>query len=974
VSGPHDIFICHTATSAAHVKRLTAALAARGMSCFTCEAGLSIELQPKLATSKCFLVWASEDFFRSRACQAHLAMAWIARQQEPANAPERILVVNAESGLKHIYPLLLRERIVASAPGLPEAPDPAELAATLQERCGLLTGTLGGLYPQGHGGWLEPYDCLSQPQPHFAGRERELWDIHTALNPPDPGFAPHRPAPLVVVSGESGLGKTALAREYVFRFGAAYTGGIFLLSAHEARPAARLKELAINPDLKAQLLALLRQRQPDSPLREGDELAAIAIALKRVLAERGRPFLWIVENLPRGINGPVLQQWLAPVPPEHAPAPGLGGTILISHTQRYDQRGESIHLPILDENAGRQAITQGRPPRHTEEAEAVDWLLEEIGRHPRYAAMIAALAEAHRPQHRRVFAWLLHKLEKPGREAIDLVREHPGQFPEGREAVCAMVLLESLRMLEGPARDILRLAAELEDHPLPLDLIADSLVLGGLSPDDRKEYLFAVLLNEPEEVPLTAEAAREYVEQGAASLARHALAERTDHGIRIDALVAKILHRIIPPSPRQILLREAALQALYIIAENCHARDDWRRLAAVAPHGRKLIADLRERTIEAEDSAPEITGRIRLALHLADLDLQHGARQRATGLYRATSAYLLRAMAADPLNGSRQRDFARIQEQLGDLTAAEGDLATALEHYRKSLGIRVFMARQENRGRERIQDPLRLHLKISQRLEELGDLDSALQSQQAAHAFQARLARHEPENPDVQFDLAASHRQLAELHIARNESQSALNELERALPLYEASAALQAGHTLRHARAIVDTHSRIGDLLKARDDLSGALNRYRTALAIADHAAMAENRLTEWLSTIALCHKYIGDTLSGLDDPQEAELHYQAFLEIAEHPDHRSLFEGILQRNIAVVYIRLGKNRDRTRDWESALACYRKARTLVERLAIELPDNLLLRGDLNWLRNKITRLKERQEAERRRLLKTHAHA
>ena len=969
MSGPHDIFICHTASSAAHVKRLTAALAARGMSCFTCEAGLSIELQPKLATSKCFLVWASEDFFRSRACQTHLAMAWIARQQEPANAPERILVVNAESGLKHIYPLCLRERIVAAAPGLPEAPDPAELVATLQDRCGHLTGTLGGLYPQGHGGWREPYDGLSHPPPHFAGRERELWDIHTALNPLLP---PLQPTPLVVVSGQSGLGKTALAREYVFRFGAAYPGGIFLLSAHEARPAARLRELSINPDLKAQLLALVRQWRPDSPLRDEDELATITQELKRLLAERGLPFLWIVENLPNGINGPVLQQWLAPSLPEHGP--GLGRTIVICHTQRYDQRGESIHLPILDEHAGRQAITHGQPPRHAEEMEAVDWLLEEVGRHPRYAAMIAALAEAHRPHRRRVFAWLLQKLEKPGREAVELAREHADQFPEAREALCAAVLLESLRMLEGPARDILRLASELENHPLPLDLIADSLVLGGLSPDDRKEYLFAVLLNEPEEVPLTAEAAHDYVTQGAASLARHALAERTDHAIRIDALVAKILHRIIPPSPRQTLLREAALQALYVIAENCHASGDWRRLAAVAPHGRKLIADLRERTIEAEDSAAEITGRIRLALHLADLDLKHGARQRATGIYRAASAYLVRAMAMDPRNGTRQRDFARIQEQLGDLLADEGDIPTALDHYRKSLGIRVFLARQENRGRERIQDPLRLHLKISQRLQELGDLDSARQSQLAAHAFQARLARHEPENPDSLFDLAVSHRQLAELHDELHERQAALNELEKALPLLETSASLSPQNTTRHARAIVDIHCRIGDLLKARDDLSGALNRYRTALAIADHAATPDNRLTEWLGTIALCHKLIGDTLSGLDDPQEAEMHYQAFLDIAEHPEHRALFAGILQRNIAVVYIRLGKNRDRTREWEAALACYRKARGLVERLAIELPDNLLLRGDLNWLRNKITRLKERQEAERRRLLKTHAHS
>jgi hypothetical protein len=114
---------------------------------------------------------------------------------------------------------------------------------------------------------------------------------------------------------------------------------------------------------------------------------------------------------------------------------------------------------------------------------------------------------------------------------------------------------------------------------------------------------------------------------------------------------------------------KAASRALYIIAEELSCPRRLAATGAVAPHGRKLIADLRERTIEAEDSAPEITGRIRLALHWPILISNMAPVSAATGLYRATSAYLLRAMAMDPRNGSRQRDFARIQEQLGDLTA-----------------------------------------------------------------------------------------------------------------------------------------------------------------------------------------------------------------------------------------------------------------------------------------------------------------
>jgi hypothetical protein len=670
LSGPHDLFICHTPAAAAPVKRLTGALAARGATCFAHEARESAELQPKLATAKALLIWGSEDFFRSRDGQTHLVLAMIARRQEQADAPERVLIINAENGLKHIYPVHLRDHIVASAPGLPDAPELATLAERLQQRCAALSGSLGGLYPIVQGGWLEPYDRLSLGPVHFAGRERELWDIHDALHPPPgPSLGRERtPGHCVVVSGASGQGKSTLTREYAFRFGPAYPGGIFRLSAREARPAARLGELAENPPLKPQLLGLLRQLCPDSPLTESSDLSAITAHLGERLAARQQPFLWIVDDLPDGINGPVLRQWLAP-----SLAGPLGRSILVTHSQRYDQRAEPIHLPILDEQTGASVLTHGRHPVSGQERDAVDWLLEEIGWHPRYAAMAAAMAAGRRRHRRAAYAWVLHRLEKPHRLAGRLTAAWAGEFPEEHAASCATLLLNTLSTLPGPARDILRLAGELADHDLPLEFVAECLVLSGLGADEHQEDPFAILLNEPQEEPLTAETARDYVEQGAASLASHALAERMDGGLRLYRPAVASLGEAFPASPRSSLLREAALRALYVIAESCQQQQDWLRLAALAPHGWKLIEDLRERPIGADDSPSEITGRTRLALYLADLDLRHGARQRAMLIYRAASAYLVRAMAIDPQNGARQRDFARVQEQLGDLLQEQGD-------------------------------------------------------------------------------------------------------------------------------------------------------------------------------------------------------------------------------------------------------------------------------------------------------------
>lgn len=965
MSGHHDIFICHDQAATTSVKRLASALAARGASCHTHEGGPSAEISHKLAISKLFLVFANEGFFESRGCQAHLALAWIADSLAGKGRPARILVVNPEAGTRHIYPLCLKERIVADAL---EAQDLSELAGTLHQHCESLAGNLGELFPPIHKSCVGPYDEMDRDPLNFGGRNREIWDIHQALRGSLDGK--RTDAHFVVISGNSGFGKTQLALEYAFRFAASYPAGVFRISGKGAEPAAKFSQLAVNAPLKPQVLALLRQLDPDTACTEKSSLSKIRQVLAEQLHQRQGDYLWIVDDLPEGINGPVIQQWLAPTTADQNP--DRAHTILISESQRYDHRGDPIHLPLLSETSGQMILSGNRLPSRNDEKDALNWLTDEIGRHPRFAGIAAGVLEAERHDRRSTLSRFAQRISRRNRLSSEIALLWARDFPEGREKSAANLLLDAIQTLSGAARDILRLALELDDHPLPLSFIVQCLVIAGLSADERKEDLFTIFLNEPEEVPLSQEAAEAYVVQGAEQLAALGLGQMSGKLVMIPSLVIRAFARASSTSPRQALLAEAALQGLYVIAESSHARQNFDDLSAVAPHARKLVGDLRERMITQEDNAGEITGRIRLSLHLADLDLLHGAKARATAIYRATSAYLVRAMAADPHNSTRQKDFARAQEQLGDLMIETTHPQSALDHYRKSLGIRTFMAKQEGGPGESIEDALRLNIKIARLQRRLGDIESSLQTQQTAHALHLKRVQNEPDNRELSFDLASSHAQLGELHIKLNQSDDGLRELKKALPLFE-TLAEAVPDDLRYSRAPGAIHNRIGDLLHARDDLSGALSRYRTALLAAESLTQRQPHNPELQRDLAVCHDNLGDTLSGLDDAQEADQHFKAFLNIAESAENRSAFKGLRAREIAAVHMKLGRGREAEKMPRLALERYLQARTMIEKLAIDFPDNQRLREDLQWLRHKISRLSERLEADDRRIARNRAN-
>lgn len=905
--------------------------------------------------------WGSTGFFNSRSCQTHLATTFLAQREVSATENiNRILIINPESGVKHIYPMELRELALSS--DRDGDIDFGAIANRVHAHLASVHGNIGNLYTEVNGGWVEPFDQLTHPPMVFVSRERELWDTFMAFEKCDHSSSITRP---VVISGAAGHGKTCLAREYAFRFSAAYPGGIFRITAQEATSVASLAQLRRNPALKCQLRALLAKTFPEIVLEREVDLAALRGTFSKCLNERQKRYLWIVDNVPEGINGPALEQWFAPTHTDSQ----LGHTILISRSNRYDSRGEPIHVPILDPESSVLLLQNAKNTQKNEEENPANWLVEDLGRHPRYIAMCSHFVTDRFHGKRSAYSTLTSRIAKKNRLAQDLINDLAEELPAVQSLACSNLFIDVLHSLPQPAKNLLILATQLGDQPAPLEFLEQCFLLSGLSLSERKEDLFTIFLNEPQEEPATPEAARSYLEKGASSLEHYGLVEKNDGSLIFNTSIINAVDKVFGDPEKKILFREAALQAIYVIAENAsNDCGNWSRLAAVSSHGQKLIDDLKERTIDPEDTASEITGRIRLAFHLAELDLSNDATERAVKLLRASSAYLVRAMSVDPHNHLRQRDFAKVQEQLGQLSEAGGDLNTALDHYRKSLGVRSFMSKQSTASAEQLPDNLRLHTQIGKILVQLEDIEGGLQSYRAAHVICVRLSQESTEDLGLRYQLAESYQKIGELYSRLQDPEHALSALNQALALFESLVEVDPKNYL-YLIAPAAIHGMIGDLLKAKDDLSGALKRFKTALDVSRYAALNVLGDAQAQRKIALYLNKLGDTLNGLDDHPAAKQHYLEFLEIAKNPQNRSAFSGQRMRDIAVVEIKLGLVAEGNKETNEAIRRYQSARVLIERLAVDFPENDILREDLGWLKRKLERLIERRDADIRRQLR-----
>jgi len=231
--GPnYDVFLSLAGPDRPRVEALNRELGKLGLRVFVDVdiqngAGITHNILDSLYNSRALVAYYSKHFTHRPASQKELLEAFLAGQQK-GDPCQHIIVINPDDpDSSHIWPQEL-----ADAKYLPDSPDTdakvcaRQIAERLESMTEFIRPTKDGR-PDPF--WNEPdFFGTLRGRADFAGRFPELWRLHSALVAHRfPLTAEKRHGSYASVTGEAGIGKTALVAAYTYGFAKVYPGGIF---------------------------------------------------------------------------------------------------------------------------------------------------------------------------------------------------------------------------------------------------------------------------------------------------------------------------------------------------------------------------------------------------------------------------------------------------------------------------------------------------------------------------------------------------------------------------------------------------------------------------------------------------------------------------------------------------------------------------------------------------------------------------
>lgn len=408
------------------------------------------EVNSALRSSRCLVVLYSENLPRSAYCRFEIRVA-LSCAHRLDGTPQRVMAIPRNLPYERIRP----GRLTA-----PRLPDPLlasedELVASVLARVARTDERTFGQAPETAEPRWSPAPLVGNPR--FVGRDLELWEVYDALHEhEDPGVGG---APVARIVGLGGMGKTMLAEQYAREFASDYPGGVFVLRGFGSHLADRADRGRVRESRARQVRDILRH--------DGTDLTGMDTArIEQVLRERlsDQRYLWIVDDLPAGLDHVAFAELIAPT--------RLGHTLV---TTRYTPRehgypwGGQVVLGALDERAAVDLLTRNGQPENRQEERAVRELAGLLGGHPLALAVASGLAPL--PGTGGFTGLLETTVRFPGPDVLELGERLWDEFDEEHRPGIAATMLRSLDHLGAHGSLATRIMSLLAPAPVPQALV-----------------------------------------------------------------------------------------------------------------------------------------------------------------------------------------------------------------------------------------------------------------------------------------------------------------------------------------------------------------------------------------------------------------------------------------------------------------------------------------------------------------------
>jgi tetratricopeptide (TPR) repeat protein len=205
---------------------------------------------------------------------------------------------------------------------------------------------------------------------------------------------------------------------------------------------------------------------------------------------------------------------------------------------------------------------------------------------------------------------------------------------------------------------------------------------------------------------------------------------------------------------------------------------------------------------------------------------------------------------------------------------------------------------------------------------------------------------------DWRRELSVSQEKVGNVLVAQGELTGALAAYREDLAITETLAGRDPGNT-QWQRDLSVSNNKVGDVLAAQGDLPGALAAYRKGLAITETLAGRDPGNTQWQRDLSVSNGKVGNVLVAQGDLTGVLAAYRKSLGIRETLAAHDPGNTQWQLDLSISHNKVGDVLVAQGDLPGALAAYRKALAITETLAGRDPGNTQWQRDLSVSHEKV---------------------